>query len=59
MREDNPDIEQFECSVFNGVYITHDVDQAYLDYLQSLRGDDTKALNHQQQAEDLALYNEG
>lgn len=59
VREDNPDIEQFECSVFDGVYITRDVDQAYLDYLQSLRGDDTKALNNQQQAEDLALYNEG
>lgn len=59
VREDNPDIEQFECSVFNGVYITRDVDQSYLDYLQSLRSDDSKALSNQQQAEDLALYNEG
>ncbi|AOV96388.1 amidophosphoribosyltransferase [Edwardsiella hoshinae] len=57
--EDNPDIEQFECSVFNGVYITRDVDQSYLDYLQSLRSDDAKALSNQQQAEDLELYNEG
>ncbi|WP_370549761.1 amidophosphoribosyltransferase [Edwardsiella tarda] len=59
VREDNPDIEQFECSVFNGVYITRDVDQSYLDYLQSLRSDDSKALSNQQQAEDLELYNEG
>lgn len=28
VRAENPDIQQFECSVFNGVYVTKDVDQA-------------------------------
>ncbi|CAI0949193.1 Amidophosphoribosyltransferase [Serratia grimesii] len=29
VREENPDIAQFECSVFNGIYVTKDVDQSY------------------------------
>ncbi|XNM52174.1 hypothetical protein ACLK2I_12790 [Escherichia coli] len=33
VRAENPDIQQFECSVFNGVYVTKDVDQGYLDSL--------------------------
>ena len=44
MREENPDITQFECSVFNGIYVTKDVDQSYLEYTESLRSDDAKAL---------------
>ena len=32
VREENPDITQFECSVFNGIYVTKDVDQSYLEY---------------------------
>lgn len=32
VRAENPDIQQFECSVFNGVYVTKDVDQQYLDF---------------------------
>lgn len=35
VRAENPDIQQFECSVFNGVYVTKDVDQQYLDFLDS------------------------
>jgi len=30
-REGNPGIEEFECSVFNGKYVTGDIDQDYLD----------------------------
>ena len=58
-REDNPDIAQFECSVFNGIYVTKDVDQGYLDYLEVLRNDDAKALRSQNEVEDLELHNEG
>lgn len=58
--EDNPDIRQFECSVFNGVYITNDIDQRYLDQMQSLRRDEVdSALKCQRQEENLELYNEG
>ncbi|PIJ51502.1 amidophosphoribosyltransferase [Erwinia sp. OLTSP20] len=59
VREENPDITQFECSVFNGVYVTQDVDQRYLEYLQSLRNDDAKALARQNEVESLEMHNEG
>lgn len=55
----NPSITQFETSVFDGKYITNDVDQNYLDYLNSLRGDDVKADKEHEDASDLELYNEG
>jgi len=41
--EGNPDIKQFECSVFNGEYITGDVDEIYLKRLENLRNDAAKA----------------
>ncbi|MGE6887460.1 hypothetical protein ACQKG5_20205, partial [Serratia bockelmannii] len=59
VREENPDIIQFECSVFNGIYVTKDVDQSYLEYLESLRSDDAKAMRVQTEAENLELHNEG
>ena len=40
--EGNPDIEQYECSVFNGEYITGDVDEVYLKRLENLRNDAAK-----------------
>jgi len=59
VREDNPDVTQFESSVFNGIYVTKDVDQRYLDYLESLRNDDVKAVRMQTEVENLEMYNEG
>ncbi len=59
VREDNPDITQFECSVFNGIYVTKDVDQSYLEYLESLRNDDAQALRSHNEAENLEMHNEG
>lgn len=56
----NPDIAQFEASVFNGEYVTGDIDQQYLDFLASLRGDDAKTLSElQQDLANLELHNEG
>ena len=40
--EGNPDISQYECSVFNGEYITGDVDEVYLKRLENLRNDAAK-----------------
>lgn len=37
--EGNPEIEQFEDSVFGGVYVTGDIDQNYLDHIHELRND--------------------
>lgn len=40
--EGNPEIKQFDCSVFNGEYITGDVSTAYLDRLEAARNDSNK-----------------
>jgi amidophosphoribosyltransferase len=40
--EGNPEIKQFECSVFNGEYITGDVDDLYLKRLENIRSDVAK-----------------
>lgn len=55
----NMDISQFEASVFNGEYVTGDIDQKYLDFLESLRGNDAKLQKDiQQDLASLELYNE-
>jgi amidophosphoribosyltransferase len=41
--EGNPGAEGFDCSVFDGQYITGDVDRAYLERLDATRNDDAKA----------------
>ncbi|MGR5067094.1 MULTISPECIES: amidophosphoribosyltransferase [Vibrio] len=56
----NQDIAQFDTSVFNGEYVTGDIDQQYLDFLDGLRNDDAKAEREiQQDIANLELYNEG
>lgn len=45
-REGNPKIEKFECSVFNGIYITGDIDREYLDKLEAMRSDVAKNGQH-------------
>ncbi|GGG56478.1 amidophosphoribosyltransferase [Pseudohongiella nitratireducens] len=41
-REGNPEISQFDCAVFDGHYITGDVDEAYLKALEEARNDAAK-----------------
>tara|TARA_R110002072_G_scaffold216658_1_gene374057 strand:- start:14341 stop:15840 length:1500 start_codon:yes stop_codon:yes gene_type:complete len=41
-REGNPKITQFECAVFDGKYITGDVDAEYLQTLEQSRNDSAK-----------------
>ncbi|MBD1564078.1 amidophosphoribosyltransferase [Vibrio sp. S12_S33] len=56
----NQDIAKFEASVFNGEYVTGDIDQQYLDYLESMRNDDSKTVREMQQdLANLELHNEG
>ncbi len=56
----NPDIVKFEASVFNGEYVTGDIDQQYLDFLESMRSDDAKVPREiQQDLANLELHNEG
>lgn len=40
--EGNENVSRFECSVFDGDYITGDVDKAYLDRIEALRNDAAK-----------------
>jgi len=41
-REGNPEITEFDCSVFNGKYVTGDIDDAYLERLEKSRNDGAK-----------------
>ncbi|MFM5742314.1 amidophosphoribosyltransferase [Aeromonas veronii] len=60
VREINPGLRHFETSVFNGHYVTSDVDQSYLDHLNALRNDDTKAVREWQEGtSNLEIFNEG
>ncbi|ASI90349.1 MULTISPECIES: amidophosphoribosyltransferase [Vibrio] len=55
----NPDVKLFEASVFNGEYVTGDIDQTYLDFLDSLRSDDAKTQRDiQADLANLELHNE-
>jgi amidophosphoribosyltransferase len=40
--EGNQEVKRFECSVFDGNYITGDVDTTYLDRIERLRNDAAK-----------------
>ncbi|MFP4137587.1 MAG: amidophosphoribosyltransferase [Halomonas sp.] len=51
-REVNPNLDAFDCSVFDGNYVTGDIDDAYLTALEASRNDDAK---QQQSAGDHAL----
>ena len=43
-QQGNKDIKQFECSIFDGKYVTDDIDETYLKNLEDLRSDKTKSL---------------
>jgi amidophosphoribosyltransferase len=50
-RDGNPAVKGFDCSVFDGHYITGDVDQNYLDHIHALRNDEAQ---QQRREADLA-----
>jgi amidophosphoribosyltransferase len=45
--EGNSTVEAFECSVFDGVYVTGDIDESYLSTLDAQRNDDAQAQQRQ------------
>ncbi|GAA5131548.1 amidophosphoribosyltransferase [Thalassotalea piscium] len=55
----NPSIKDFETSVFNGQYITKDIDQAYLERLDALRSNETKETSDKNADSIIDMYNEG
>ena len=59
VRSQNPDIKKFETSVFDGVYVTNDITQEYLNKLDASRNDAKKGNKAALMAGNLETYNEG
>ena len=60
-QEGNPRIERFECSVFDGNYLTGGVDAAYLEALDAERNDEAQAqlrLSLQGEGSVVGIYND-
>lgn len=58
VREENPELKDFEDSVFTGHYITPGVDEEYFAYLDKQRSDDAKADRDWKNSNDsLEIYN--
>lgn len=51
-KEGNPDIHQFDCSVFNGEYITGDINADYLGRLAASRNDSAKGGKEKETVDD-------
>ena len=53
----SPDINGFDASVFTGEYVTGDIDNNYLDNLQSIRSDAAKKERRESEDEGIDLHN--
>lgn len=58
VREENDGLVAFETSVFDGNYITNDIDQDYLDSLETARNDSAKSKKPEPLDNGLEMYNE-
>lgn len=57
VREENKDITRFETSVFDGNYITGDVNQAYLESIDTARSEHSKSGKIQTELSNLEMHN--
>ncbi len=57
VQQGNSDILRFDCSCFDGKYITNDIDNDYLKTLEALRSDDAKEKNVTNENSEL-IYNQ-
>ncbi|WP_448564544.1 amidophosphoribosyltransferase [Thalassotalea ganghwensis] len=55
----NPSITDFEISVFNGQYITKDIDQGYLEKLDAARNNESKENTDKNADSIIDMHNEG
>ncbi|MGJ8693740.1 MAG: amidophosphoribosyltransferase [Thalassotalea sp.] len=55
----NPEVKRFETSVFDGQYITNDINQEYLERLDAKRNNETKENSDKNAESIIDLYNEG
>ncbi len=53
----NPHIEQFDCSCFNGEYVTRNISIDYLDRIKARRSDSAKTKAESQLANGMDLHN--
>ncbi|WP_372770837.1 amidophosphoribosyltransferase [Pseudoalteromonas sp.] len=56
--QENPEITNFETSVFDGNYVTGDIDQAYLNRIDALRNDAAKSDRESAMSSGLELHNQ-
>ncbi len=57
VQQGNPDILSFDCSCFDGKYLTNDIDTSYLDNLEARRSDQAKQDNIINESSEL-IYND-
>ncbi|CAM3512907.1 amidophosphoribosyltransferase [Parendozoicomonas haliclonae] len=57
VKADNPDIVEFDCSVFDGKYLTGHVDEVYLNQLAMKRSDDAK-IDREKDDSVIDMYNQ-
>ncbi|OZN24375.1 amidophosphoribosyltransferase [Actinobacillus seminis] len=57
VQQENPNITDFDCSVFTGVYIAGDITAEYLDNIAGLRNDSAKK-KREKDAANLEIHNE-
>ncbi len=57
VQQGNPEISSFDCSCFDGQYLTQDIDTSYLENIEALRSDKFKQNNGTNENSEL-VYNE-
>ena len=57
VQQGNPDIKSFDCSCFDGNYLTKDIDEPYLNNLEAQRSDNAKLGNISNESSEL-IYND-
>ena len=57
VKQGNPEINVFDCSCFDGNYLTNDIDKPYLDNLEAERSDEAKESNISNETSEL-IYND-
>ena len=57
VKQGNPRIKAFDCSCFDGNYLTNDIDKPYLDNLEAIRSDKAKEISSTNESSEL-IYND-
>ncbi|MCI2283655.1 amidophosphoribosyltransferase, partial [Colwellia sp. MSW7] len=59
IRVGNPEIQRFDTSVFDGVYVTNDIDNDYLEKLHAMRNNSSKESSDKNADSVIDMHNEG